>query len=323
VIDTRVGSAELARLAETLAPPCRLGDYTLEGLIQRTSTALIFIARGGAFGDDEGVMKLTGGEYAPLLYHELGLLNRCQAADIGGVVRPLRSELEWVEVEPIPDGTAVAILLPFLTGGDLVQWIGAHATRTGRLGPRLALDVGVHVGGVLRDLLHMPRPMVHCDVKPQNVLLPYPDAPLTELKLIDLDASEELEESATNSRRKAELLIKDVHGYGELLFVVATGRDPPTEGLPDPRTGNHAFDALVVNCLTSESDGPGYSCLADRRLWQDLETARLAERTRKRVAKQALSGRLPYLLNRWSLAGAGVVLFVGLVAAVVSKVGVG
>jgi hypothetical protein len=46
VIDERVGSAELEWLAEMLATPCRLGDYSLEGLIQKTSTALVFIARG-------------------------------------------------------------------------------------------------------------------------------------------------------------------------------------------------------------------------------------------------------------------------------------
>ena len=65
-IDQTVASAELDELAEGLAPPCQIGGYTLEGLISKTSTALIFVARGGAFGDaKEGVMKLTGAEYAP------------------------------------------------------------------------------------------------------------------------------------------------------------------------------------------------------------------------------------------------------------------
>ena len=67
-IDQRVASAELDRLAEGLAPPCQIGEYSLEGLISKTSTALIFVARGGAFGQArDGVLKLTGAEYAALL----------------------------------------------------------------------------------------------------------------------------------------------------------------------------------------------------------------------------------------------------------------
>src|SRR5579859_5259479 len=136
--DVRVGSAELEQLAEILATPCRLGAYTLEGLICGTSTALVFVARGGAFGADEGVMKLTGREYSRLLNRELRLLNWCQQADIGGVVRPVQPELEWMGVDDVHPERAAAILLPFLGGGDLVQWIGAHANHTGRLGPQLA-----------------------------------------------------------------------------------------------------------------------------------------------------------------------------------------
>src|SRR5207253_11520231 len=141
VIDERVGSAELEELADVLIPPCILGDYTLEGLISKTSTALVYIARGGAFGAGEGVLKLTGEEYAALLERAVGLLNRCQEAEIAGIVRPLRAELEWIRPESIPNASAAALLLPFLSGGDLVQWIGEHATRTGRLGAHLGLQI--------------------------------------------------------------------------------------------------------------------------------------------------------------------------------------
>src|SRR5207244_6381703 len=134
------------------------------------------------------------------------------------------------------------LMLPFLSGGDLVQWVGEHATRTGRLGAHLGLQIGEQVGGVLRDLLRLPNPLVHRDVKPQNVLLPYPDAPLTELTLIDLDASQELEipleDFSTAPMDIAQRLVEDVNGFGELLFILATGREPPTETSPDPRTGN-------------------------------------------------------------------------------------
>jgi hypothetical protein len=323
VIDERLASAELEQLADVLATPCRLGDYSLEGLIARTSTALIFIARGGAFDDHEGIMKLSGQRYAPLLERELGLLNACEAAEVLGVVRPIRSEVEHLDLDGVPGGSATAILLPFLAGGDLVQLIGTQATRTGYLGPELALQVGEHVGGILRQLLLLPKPLVHRDVKAQNVLLPYPDAPLTALTLIDFDVSDELdvalEDIATAPRQVAQRLIDDVHGFGELLFVLATGADPPIDGVPQPRTHNPDFDALVVMCLTSEAHGPGYVCLADNRLWHDLEKALATE---KRLQAKALRSRGPirFILNRRSLAGLGALLFVALVLAVAAKV---
>ena len=318
-IDER-GSAELQRLTELLETPCQLGAYTLEGLISRTSTALVFVVRGGVFGAGEGVMKLTGKAYAPLLDRELRLLNWCQESEVSGIVRPVRSELEWLGTD------AAAILLPFLDGGDLVQWIGAQTTRSGRLGPHLALEVGQHVGGVLRHLLQLPRPLVHRDVKLQNVLLAYPGAPLSDLTLIDLDVSEELdisqEEFASAPPAIAESLVGDVRGFGELLFDLATGHDPPNQGVPNPHTRNAAFNALVEKCLTSMADGPGYVSLADADLWRDLNAALALERARQPAhwQKQPNQRRSGFGSGRRYLAMVGALLFIGLLLAVASKV---
>lgn len=315
VIDERVGSAELDVLADALAPPCQLGDYLLEGLISKTTTALVFVVRGGIFGDSEGVLKLTGRAYAPLLDRELRLLNACRAADLHSVVQPVRSELQWIEQQ---GGSVAAVPLPFLAGGNLVQWIGDHATRHGQLGPRLALEIGELVAGVVRALLRLPKPIVYGDVKPQNVLLPRPDAPLSDLTLIDFDAAQELEldlDDLTNAPRLvAQLLIADVNGFGELLYMLATGREPAVEGTPDPATGNHPFDALIVNCLTSNPDGSGYVCLADNGLWRDLEKALTFERTRRRPPPG-----VRWLLSRPVLGGVAVVLMALLALAVAAK----
>jgi len=221
-IDDRVGAAELEHLAEELAPPCRVGEFVLEGLVSKSATALVYVARGGAFGASEGVLKLTGRAYAPLLERELRLLERCRDARLGGVVRPVRDELEWIALDALRPAAVAAILLPFLSGGDLVQWIGARASRTGGLGAQPALEIGEGVGGVLREMLRLPRPLVHGDVKLQNVLLPWPDAASDELTLIDLDASSELEQLPTEapsaSRAIIQNLVSDVNGFGELLY---------------------------------------------------------------------------------------------------------
>ena len=304
-----MGAAELERLADELMTPWRLGDYVLEGLISHTPTALIFVARGGAFGAGEGVLKLTGEQYAPLLERELSLLNRCQDAEIHGVVRPVRPSVEWMEHDG--DQKVAAIALPLLAGGDLVQLIGTHHG----LGSGLALRIGTLVGGILRGLLGLPKPMVHGDVKPQNVLLPSPGASLEELQLIDFDSSEELEidlgQLSTAPRQVAQRLVNDVNGFGELLYILATGREPSAEGEPDPATGNTAFDRLVRRCLSSEVFGTGYVCLADNALWRDLETALNFEHRRKRPSK--------FVVIRLVLGVIAVVLFCALVLAVLSK----
>jgi hypothetical protein len=329
-IDERVGSAELKLLAEDLAPPCRIGDFVLEGLISKTTTALVFVARGGAFGTSEGVLKLTGSAYAPLLERELERLERCREADVAGVVRPVRDELVWLTLvgegeekdgDDRPTSVA-ALLLPFLSGGDLVQWIGARATRTDHLGAEPALEIGERVGALLRGMLELPRPLVHGDVKPQNVLLPEPGATLGELTLIDLDASSELDALPTDLSRAprgvVQCLVSDINGFGELLYELATGHEPPSEGDANPETGNAAFDGLVVRCMNADVDTHAYTSLHDEALWRDLALARAVEdrRMRRRALPDLLHSRL-------FLGAVGLVLFCLLVLAVMAKVPAG
>lgn len=306
-IDQRMGSAELKRLSEVLRPPCRLGEFVLEGLMARTSTALIFIAR-----DRDGaecVLKLTGPTYMPVLERELRLLNRCQAGRIQGVVRPLCDTLLPID-DAIPESPLGAIVLPFLAGGDLVQWIGTRATRTGVLGAAPALEVGLVLAGRLRGLLRMSPPIVHGDVKVQNVLLPRPDAPLSELTLIDFDAADELDAPVVRaSRESAQRLVADVNGFGEVLYMVATGREPPADEDPNPSTGNAAFDRLVVRCITAEPGERGYASLAGDALWRDLQAANAAERSRHQCA-----------VTRPVLAMMGLLVLAVLIVALVSKV---
>jgi hypothetical protein len=139
--------------------------------------------------------------------------------------------------------------------------------------------------------------------------------------LIDLDVSEELDipfsEFASAPPEITERLVADVRGFGELLFNLATGRDPPTDHAPNPRTGNAIFDLLVETCLTSQADGPGYSCLADDGLWRDLKKALTVERAQK---QRSHDDPLRQFISRRSLAGVGAVLFISLVAAVASRV---
>ncbi|MBV8717830.1 MAG: hypothetical protein JO020_28975 [Chloroflexi bacterium] len=305
LVNERAGSAELDRLAGALQPPCQLGDFTLEGLIARTSTALVFIARDSHGADC--VLKITGSSYRPVLERELSLLNACRDADLRGVIRPLRTDLLHIENDEVPPATA--IVLPFLAGGDLVLWIGAHATRTGRLGAAPALQVGELVGGILRDLLRLPQPIVQGDVKPQNVLLPRPDAPLNELLLIDFDASCALDSPiSAASPQLARQVVGDVNAFGELLFMVATGREPPVDEDPNPATGNTAFDALVERCITAEPATKGYASMAGDSLWRDMEQAARIERRHSRE-----------VLIRPVLGVLGVLLFCVLVVAVLVK----
>ncbi|HEX2517838.1 MAG TPA: hypothetical protein VH257_24260, partial [Chloroflexota bacterium] len=88
-MDVHAGAVELEGLAARLIPPCPSGPYTLTGRVARTSNALVFAATGGACGEGEGILKLTGNQFGPLLERELRLLVRCRDEGVEGVIRPL------------------------------------------------------------------------------------------------------------------------------------------------------------------------------------------------------------------------------------------
>jgi hypothetical protein len=119
----------------------------------------------------------------------------------------------------------------------------------------------------------------------------------------------------------AESLVGDVRGFGELLFNLATGHDPPMQVVTNPHTGYTAFELLVEKCLTSMADGPGYVSLADAVLWDDLEAASTLERARTHAGtRRSTVPRSAPAPGRKYLAVVGVLLFLGLLLAVVSKV---
>jgi hypothetical protein len=262
--DERVASAELQYLADALVAPCQVGSFSLTGHLARSATAMLFTARGPTFGDGEGVLKITGSVYAPILARELALLREAAGASIDGIVRPLSDELVWLAVGgDRADRPAAALALPFLAGGDLAA-LAVRAGRSSALGPALALEIARPVGEALRGLLtELDRPVTHGDVRPQNVLVPTPSSPASDLLLIDLDAAHELEPGALTSTARLPALAADVRGFGEILCLLANG----TPSLP--ATGNRPFDTLAANCL---SDGH-YASIADTALWHDLASA--------------------------------------------------
>ena len=251
---------ELDYLARALVPPCQVGAYALTGVLGRSATALLFTAQGGLF-HGEGVLKLTGTAYAPILHRELALLNRCAQAQIAGVVAPASPELVLLSVgDADADRLAAAIALPFLTGGDLLVVVD-RAARGGRLGPRLALELARPLATVLRHLLEdLPTPIAHGDLQPRNVLLPRAGAPLAEIVLIDFDAAREIADDRSP-------LADDVHAFGELLRLLSTGHAERVDASAD----KGPFGTLVRRCRVAPSEG--YASLADDRFWADLRAA--------------------------------------------------
>jgi hypothetical protein len=262
--DERVAAAELDYLATALQPPCSLGPYALTGDLARSTTALLYTARGGVFGPDtEGVLKLTGSAYAPILQRELALLLEAATAGIDGIIRSLTDDLLWLSVGgESADRPAAALAMPFFSGGDLAS-LAQRASRTGSLGSALALEAARPLADALRALLtELERPVVHGDVRAHNVLLPTPSAATAELKLIDLDAAHELDGPVlAPSPDAARLLAEDVRGYGEVVALLAGGAS----------SGNRALDRLIAACTTQR-----LTSMADPGLWHMLADAERA-----------------------------------------------
>jgi hypothetical protein len=277
--DERVAAAELDYLSDALRPPCQLGQFYLTGQLARSTTALLFTARGDLFGpESEGVLKLTGGAYAPILQRELGLLHEAASAGIDSIARSPADDVLWLAVGGQDAGRpAAALALPFLAGGDLAA-LAQRAGRTGALGAVLALEAARPLGEALRALLtELDRPVVHGDVRAQNVLLPTPSSAIRELVLIDMDAAHVLDGSVVApSGDSARLLADDVRGYGEILALLAGGT----------RSGNRLLDRLIADCTEQR-----LTSLADQRLWHLL--------ARAEGAQSATPGWFTALLRGW------------------------
>jgi hypothetical protein len=250
--DTRAAAAELDYLVAALQPPAQLGEYMLTGLLARSTTAAIVTARGPDF---DGVLKLSGSGYAPILQRELIVLNAAARAEVEGVIRPLSTDLLWLSGNNLADRPVAAIALPYLSGGDLTSLV-ARASRVGSLGPALALQVARRVAEALRGLLvDLEEAVTHGDLRPQDVLLPTSDAPPSELMIID--PAGRLDSSASD----------DVRAFGELLTPVA----------PGAASDNRAFDTFVRRCMAEPSV---YASMADPRLWADLVAAERSQARR-------------------------------------------
>src|SRR5581483_1643119 len=113
---------------------------------------------------------------------ELERLVRCADAGVGGVVRPLLREVDWLPVPGLIDAHVAAVAMPFLSGGDLaaIRRRGAHQRSAGAF----ALEVGRVVATTLRHLVELSEPLVHGTLSVRSVLLPHPAAELSELTLI-------------------------------------------------------------------------------------------------------------------------------------------
>ena len=239
IAEDLAASVELAYLADLLKPALRVGDFALTGLLAQTRTALVFTARDRNAADV--VLKVTGTAYAPMLAHELAVLRECAEADVPGVVRALCVELTWMSLPG--DRLAAALVLPYLSGGDLNS-VAERAARAGQLGAPLALAAAMQIANALRGMLcELPRPFVHGDLRPSNVLLPSASAELARLTLVDVDQAHPPERDES-----------DVAAFGGLLRLLAGGR-----------TRDRRFDRFVDRCV-----GNHYASMADPELWRDL-----------------------------------------------------
>jgi hypothetical protein len=242
----------LAQLADALQPPVALGPYRLTGQLAASATALVYTAEGGAFGTEEGVLKLSNSHHAARLSGELQRLVRCADAGVEGVVRPLARDIEWLPVSGVLDEHVACLAMPFLSGGDL-----RAARRAGLLQGGSVVEVALRVGGTLRHLLEMPQHLVHGSLGARSALLPRPGASLSEAVLIDFGNAREL--SNCSKAEAAELARADVAAFGALLEELSNGSE---------RLGN-----VIANCRARR-----YATMADARLWRDVMRARAAKR---------------------------------------------
>lgn len=288
---------ELQRLAALDLPAELAGGIRLERALAVSSTAVLFEATGGLFGEQTGICKVCPPSCRAIGEHEYEVLQLCARHEAGGVIRPL-------SIAPIEGRLAgldcYAIALPALGGGDLYGWAAQRAQ--GRFTVADVLAIGQAVAGILRDLLELPTPVIQGDVRGSNFLFRDAAGDLDQLTAIDFDAAIVLPAPVRRLDPNPDLdaaLRADVCRFGELLFRLTTGRDASPGDL-DPATPNKSFNRFVERCISCSSRRD-YLCFVDKAFWADLQAALEEERAKPHVIARVPRRRAA----RWHLVAAG------------------
>ena len=171
---------------------------------------------------------------------------------------------------------------PLPGGGDLAEVARTHAGATGASAPT-GPPRRPAPAPIQRALSTCPHPLVHGDVKLQNVLLPGPDAPLSALTLIDLDLPTSCPSPCPASARAAPGTPGS--GWPRTYATSATSwpsSPPGARGSPRPPPGHRQprLDTLVARCLRSFPEvSEGYMCLTDEGLRASTSSGPWTSRT--------------------------------------------
>ena len=279
--------AETAReAAETARPGVRLGAYEIVRELGRGGMGAVFLGRraDGEYEADVAIKLVRG-------VHTAEQLRRFR------VERQILARLRHPNIAQLLDGGTTAVGVPFVVM-EHVEGVPLDAfCDAGRMGVDERLDLFLRVCEAVR-FAHRNL-VVHCDLKPRNVLVTPAGVP----KLLDFGIARLLESSSSAAAGEAELrfgtpayaspeqvsgapvsMATDVYGLGVVLYELLTGR------LPREAPGRRA----------SEDAPPPPSEVVRAAAREDPEAARVAEQRRTDPGRlsRRLSGDLDAILLR-------------------------
>ncbi|KAK2634738.1 hypothetical protein Ddye_029530 [Dipteronia dyeriana] len=150
------------------------------------------------------------------------------------------------------DGDFKALVFDFMENGSLESWLHPSEDTTTKLNLTQRLNIAIDVVSALEYLhLHLETPIVHCDIKPSNVLLDEDmiahvgDFGLA--KFLAIDISNPIEQHTNSIAIKGSIgyvapeygmggsvsTQGDIYGYGILLLEILTGKRPTDEMFKD------------------------------------------------------------------------------------------
>lgn len=201
----------------------------------------VWLARNAKLTSLVGAVKFCLGQQARDIQHESGVIDRVMQAGPHANIVPLldvalEGEVPWLMYEYVP-------------GGDLADFIRTLQARSPAERCKQAIAALRQIASAVAHFHKLTPPVVHRDLKPNNVLMSDSAPRITDFGIGAIAAKAALDDDAHNGANSAGRLMSYMKGSHTPLYASPQQRKGDD---PDPRDDIHALGVIAFQMLTGD-----------------------------------------------------------------------